>query len=777
MKSTNIIKLLIMLVLICAIGAAFASCAKPEVTGVSFEDATVTYDGTEHALTVAGELPEGVTVTYEGNKGTDVGTYIAKATLSGEGYADTVLEATLTVEKADLAGVGIADKTVTYNGEPHSLVVVGALPADATVTYAGDGKVNVGTYEITATVTSKNYKDLTLTGTLTINKADVTGVSFDSASFVWDGEEKSVTVTEDLLPEGVTVTYENNKATSVGSYVATATLSGDNYNTVTLYASLTVTPADITGVTFADASFTYDGEPKSIAVSGLPAGATVTYTGNDCIGAGTHTVTATVKLANHNDLTLSATITISKATLSGVTLPDATFTYDGTEKKLELSGLPAGATVVWTGNSGTNAGTYPVTAVVSLPNHDAVQLSGVLKINKANVTGIGFEDATFTYDGNEKRIEITGTLPEGSSVTYSGNTATAVGTYVATVTVTCPNYNTYTDTAVLTINEPAAPELSEITGVSFEDLTVTYDGTEKKIEITGTLPAGVTVEYTNASGINADTYSAVAVLSGEGYKTKTLTATLVIEKADIDLSGVSFEDATFTYDGTEKKIEITGEDTLPVGVTASYVGNVGINATTYHAVVTFSGDNYNEASLTATMTISKASFSGISFEGATFTYDGNEKKVEITAGELPEGSSVTYSGNTDTEHGNIAIGAGIYSVTVTVECHNYQTYSKTVTLTVNRASLEGLVTLKGCTYVYNGEKHTISYSALEGLENAIGAVSVQFINNERTEIGSQTVTVIITGDNYETLTLTATLTVKSTSNNSGGLVTPPHIFG
>ncbi len=47
--------------------------------GVTFENATVKYDGNAHAIYLQGELPEGVYVTYEGNEQTDPGIYAVKA--------------------------------------------------------------------------------------------------------------------------------------------------------------------------------------------------------------------------------------------------------------------------------------------------------------------------------------------------------------------------------------------------------------------------------------------------------------------------------------------------------------------------------------------------------------------------------------------------------------------------------------------------------------------------------------------------------------------------
>ena len=57
-----------------------------EITGITFSDANFDFDGQEHAVTVTGIIPDGVSVSYANNKGTDAGTYNATATLSGTGY-------------------------------------------------------------------------------------------------------------------------------------------------------------------------------------------------------------------------------------------------------------------------------------------------------------------------------------------------------------------------------------------------------------------------------------------------------------------------------------------------------------------------------------------------------------------------------------------------------------------------------------------------------------------------------------------------------------------
>ncbi len=75
--------------------------------------------------------------------------------------------------------------------------------------------------------------------TTTQAKIDITGVTFDDVSYTADGSEKSILV-KGTISQGVSVVYTNNKATNVGTYNATAMLSGNGYNTLELTATLKI---------------------------------------------------------------------------------------------------------------------------------------------------------------------------------------------------------------------------------------------------------------------------------------------------------------------------------------------------------------------------------------------------------------------------------------------------------------------------------------------------------------------------------------------------------
>ena len=216
------------------------------------------------------------------------------------------------------------------------------------------------------------------------------------------------------------------------------------------------------------------------------------------------------------------------------------------------------------------------------------------------ITGVTFSGAEFTYDGTEKSIAISGTLPEGVSVSYENEKATNAGTYSATATLSGEGYKTKTLAASLVINK------ATITGITFTGAESTYDGTEKSIAISGTLPEGTSVSYTDAKATNAGIYNAAATVSGSNYNTLTLNAQLKINKADI--TGVTAEaEQAIYHDGNYHLPAYTG--TLPSGVEAKYIFDGteiadGVRAIgTYASTIVLSGANYNELSLNVSFKI------------------------------------------------------------------------------------------------------------------------------------------------------------------------------
>lgn len=227
-----------------------------------------------------------------------------------------------------------------------------------------------------------------------------------------------------------------------------------------------------------------------------------------------------------------------------------------------------------------------------------------------------------------------------------------------------------------------APALNEITTAKFESVTVEWNGQQKSITVTG-LPEGVTVEYTNNVGTEVGTYDATAVLSGEGYQTKTLTATLTITKAQF--KGVSLNDKTVTYDGKSKGLVIEGA--LPAGTLISYsYGGQSVASVTevgeYDVVATLKRENYEDKQLTAKLTIAKALFSNeLTFESKTVMHEEGERySIELGGKEtLPD--DVTYAYTYNGESVDYVTEPGVYEVKLIISnAHYEQTFNATLTV-------------------------------------------------------------------------------------------------
>jgi hypothetical protein len=180
-------------------------------------------------------------------------------------------------------------ETLNYDGNEHEILIEGNLPENTNVLYQNNKATNAGIYNAKATLSLEGYKTLELNAVLTINKIDYdmtnTSWNYDSVNcFTYDGTEKEVLVQN--LPQGTSVNkYENNKATNSGTYTAIVTLNYDavNYNKPTISnLQWQIKQANITGITFNNATVEYDSLKHSIEVIGnIPTNSTVKITYND----------------------------------------------------------------------------------------------------------------------------------------------------------------------------------------------------------------------------------------------------------------------------------------------------------------------------------------------------------------------------------------------------------------------------------------------------------------------------------------------------------------
>ena len=698
-----------------------------------FEGAEIDYDGKYHKLEVKGDLPEGLTISYENNNQKDAGEYLVVANFinSNPNYNEvSSMEATLKINPISADYLLPSAKTgLVYTGNELELIDAGEMiDAEGHFEYRiGDGAwseniptaTNAGNYTVEyKLVLSGNYDEVE-GGTIdvTIAKAiyDLTGVKFENASKVYNGLNQSINTYSGTLPQGVEISYSGS-GKEVGEYTITANFTGDvnNYELIdSMKATLTITNATMTNILVEGYHGKADDNNHEAVVSytatTVDSSSTTWKFSSDGINyvdesellvsePGTYTYYYEVKANNHATATGTFTVVISdKDTpeLAISNLDSLSKTYDGnaiidpviaknSDGAYEISYSTDDLT--YTTEKPVDAGHYYIKVVLEeTHSYSARTIKSTFDIAKADyVLNIEFNSKTVTYDGNEHTITITGTLPTGVTVSYTGEGINA-GDYTITAKFSHnnPNYNAIDDiTANLTIEKADYV----LTGITFTGYTVTYNGEVHKLAISGTLPEGVTVSYENNNNKNAGSHQVIARYSGDLVNHNAITrvdeATLVIDKATYDLSGITFENASKVYTGLAQTLTISG--TLPETLEVSYEGS-GINVGDHEITAIFTNldNNYNDVeSITKILTITKATYdmSGVKLLDKPVDYNGSEQGITIT-GTLPSGVTVSYTG--------LGTDAGTYTITAifTGDSTNYYPIPNlTATLTINKVN-------------------------------------------------------------------------------------------
>ncbi|QOD60284.1 T9SS type A sorting domain-containing protein [Polaribacter haliotis] len=629
---------------------------------ITFSSASFTYDGTQKSLAIGGTLPAGTSVTYSNNGLTNVGSKQVTATISGASFQAVVFTANLTVTQAPITGVTFSDTNFTYDGTEKTMSIVGNLPNGTSLNYVLNTRTNAGTQEAFALITGDNYVNLVLKANLTVEEAVFGGFTLNDKSYEYDGNPKSILVTENI-PNGTSVSYENNNKIDAGIYEIVATISKENYKDIVLKANLTIDKLTLRNFSLGDEIYVYDGNPKSLKISGsFPEGASVSYSNNSFTNVGSYEVTATVTGNNYTNFTLKGSLIIAKANLNGFSFEDKNFVFDGTPKSLEISGnLPEGVSVSYSANNIKDAGAYEITAIISGANHISKVLKATLTISKATLQSYTLNNESYVFDGNTKSIKIKECLPEGASVSYTNNEVSNVGVYEVTATISGANYTAQVLKATLSIVK------ATLNGLGLTSKNFVYDGTPKSLAILGNLPNGVSVSYSSNSFTNAGSHEVTATISGANYEDLILRANVIIAKAT--LIGFTLDDENFEYDGTQKSLSVSG--ILPNGVSISYLNNSFTDAGSYKVTATISGANYQDLTLKANAIIAKANQT-ITFNKITIPSDKNEFNLEATSS---SGLEILYtSSNTDVAivSGNLVfiVGNGMATITASQPGNN-----------------------------------------------------------------------------------------------------------
>lgn len=393
------------------------------------------------------------------------------------------------------------------------------------------------------------------------------------------------------------------------------------------------------------------------------------------------------------------------------------------------------------------------------------------KINIKSVVGddltVTFDPASYTYDGTAKQPAVTikkGNNEVNSSeykVAYSNNTNAGTATVTITDNKTDGNYDIAQTTKTFTIEK-------EQLKATVTAKTLTYSGEAQELvsgSLSGTNTANCTIKYSSdgtnytstiPKGKEVKTYTVYYKAEGDSNHKGTDAATVevTISAKTVSNPKVEITPSSFTYDGTEKKPDVTvydGETEIDKSeYTVGYSNNTNAGTATV-TITDADGGNY---------TVSGTGSFTILSEGSTYTpptaksglvYNGTEQEL-LTAGSTTTGT-MQYSSDGKTYSTDIpkGIDAKTYTVYYKVVGDGNHKDSSPVSLTVTisqKTVSSPVITLSPSNYYYDGTAKKPTVTVKDGeTEISSSEYTVSYTDNKN--IG--TATVIISdndGGNY-----------------------------
>ncbi|MFD2826816.1 beta strand repeat-containing protein [Leeuwenhoekiella polynyae] len=197
---------------------------------------------------------------------------------------------------------------ITYEDVPDPTFTFNNIPAGNHTVFIADANGCTTTASVVIEIID-NTAPLALAKDIAVT-LDANGQASITASDLDDGSSDNCGVASLVIDQ------TQFSCATLGENTVTLTVTDTNGNVSTATSVVTVSGCTQQGITLEDKTFTYDGTAHVLAVTNLPADATVSYTNNGKIDTGIYTVEAVVTRPYHLDLMLSGTLTIKKAAQS-----------------------------------------------------------------------------------------------------------------------------------------------------------------------------------------------------------------------------------------------------------------------------------------------------------------------------------------------------------------------------------------------------------------------------------------------------------------------------
>jgi len=683
-----------------------------------------TYDGTAKTPAVAVRTSGGILVSTEDYDVTYTDNVVAgdnsaKVTVTGKRNYTGSIVTTFTISQNSIEpgsftvtfDNGTTAKKLTYNGmeqEPAIIVKSGATTLDQGTHYAVAYTANRNVGEATITVTGiGNYS-----GTKAIKfniqpkTLDASMVSLSATSYTYNGNVQipTVTVTDNQTIGGVSTSIitpsdydiSNPDHIDAGGYSVVVTGQG-NY-TGSVDKAFTIAPQNLSSavVTLSQTEYEYSGTAYTPAVS---------------------------------------LVTVATTTVGTITVPSS------------------GYNVGYSNN--TAAGTATVTVTGSGNFTGSVDKTFTITRKPVTNAMIVFDEENFVYDGTAKAPNVT--VKDGTKTllntdyTIVIDNATEVGTYNVVIT----GIGNYQDTASRQFSIVAKDANTKFT-VELGYATTIFDGSNKTPTLTvkeGSSTLVANTDYTVSFSNNRNVGTATVTVTGKGHYAGTKTTTFAITPKALADGMLTLSSTSFTFNGTNQKPVATITDGGIIAESDYTLTNAGgVNAGTYHVVVSANSTGNYSGSINKTFTIGQLDIASATLTLNTldsYVYDGLVKEPGVKEIKFSDGLIVSADGYSVAYSNNLNIGEATVTVTGKV---NY-TGTKTASFTITPQPItEEMILLSNEQYVYNGNLQKPDVIVMSGATTLTLDVDYTLENDGGTAVGVYQVKVTGKGNYIDTAT-------------------------
>jgi len=501
------------------------------------------YNGVSQTIKLE-NLPSDIKVTYTDNRMKELGIYTATATYNiNESYYNLINKnftnefEWVIYKKINLLGVDWNFKKFIWDGNQKEVKLVG-LPYEITAEtqYEKNVEKNPGKYKSKVKflynsriykIENKNFNDEV--EWKIVKTIDFSNVRWSPKEQYYDGFTKEMILLN--LHEDIKISYNGNYLESEpGKYEAEYNLLNDldiyeiiNNNVDKKISWNVIREISLANVYWNENLFNYNGSVHQVYLVNLPVEVEYKYTNDKQIYAGEYKTSLTLSV-DEDKYKIVDDIHIKPLDWKIVKILDLVdvdwnqneFKWDGTNKKVELVGVPSEIKTTYTNNIKSDSGRYRATVEITYDS----KIYGVINDNfddfvvwfileEIDLRDLKWSNNRFIQDGREHQVYLEGLIDSRIKVSYKGEKASDFGKYNAIAEFK------YDSDKIKIVNEPdlnltwfIAKKL-DFKDVSWCHNMFEYDGEEKRVFLKNLPDEEIKVIYKGHKGIAPGKYQTV----------------------------------------------------------------------------------------------------------------------------------------------------------------------------------------------------------------------------------------------------------------------------